>query len=153
MKGRKPCRRKLILGLKRKELAMTTQEATLHAYLSYADASRAIAWLEALGFVSAARQDGEGGQVVHAELRLGTAVVMIASADASYDVPTLNGLSTGAGLYLATPDVDDLFSRAVEAGGQSVLPPEDTEWGSRRARVLDLEGREWSFGSYRPGHP
>lgn len=25
------------------------------------------------------------------------------------------------------------------------------EWGTRRARVLDPGGREWSFGSYRPG--
>ncbi|MEU9731754.1 VOC family protein [Streptomyces sp. NPDC048002] len=130
---------------------MTTQEVTLHAYLSYADAAGAIAWLEALGFTTAARQDGQGGEVVHAELRLGTAVVMVASADAPYDVPQLKGLTTGAGLYVATPDVDGFFGRAVAAGGQSVIPPEDTGWGSRRARVLDPEGREWSFGSYRPG--
>ena len=24
-------------------------------------------------------------------------------------------------------------------------------WGSRRARVLDPQGHEWSFGSYEPG--
>lgn len=130
---------------------MTTQQTALYAYLSYADASAGIVWLEALGFVTTSRQDGEGGAVVHAELRLGEAVIIVASSDAAYDVPPLRGLSTGTGLYLAVADVDDLFGRAVEAGGQSVFPPEDTEWGSRRARVLDPEGHEWSFGSYRPG--
>ena len=30
-------------------------------------------------------------------------------------------------------------------------PPKDSEWGTRRCRVLDPEGYEWSFGSYRPG--
>jgi len=30
-------------------------------------------------------------------------------------------------------------------------PSADTDWGGRRARVLDPGGREWSFGSYRPG--
>jgi uncharacterized glyoxalase superfamily protein PhnB len=34
-----------------------------------------------------------------------------------------------------------------------VFPPEDTEWGTRRARLLDPEGGEWSFGSYAPGRP
>ena len=29
--------------------------------------------------------------------------------------------------------------------------PEDTEWGTRRARLLDPEGQEWSFGTYAPG--
>lgn len=29
--------------------------------------------------------------------------------------------------------------------------PEETEWGTWRARVLDPEGREWSSGTYVPG--
>jgi uncharacterized glyoxalase superfamily protein PhnB len=33
-----------------------------------------------------------------------------------------------------------------------VIAPETTEWGTGRARVLDPEGHEWSFGSYEPGH-
>ncbi|WP_343035272.1 VOC family protein [Cellulomonas septica] len=125
--------------------------ATLHAYLSYADASAAVDWLVALGFAVTARQDDEHGGVQHAEARLGDAVVMVASDDAAYAVPPLVGVSTGSGVYLCTPDVDDLHRRAVAAGGTSVIAPEDTAWGSRRARVLDVGGREWSFGTYAPG--
>jgi len=47
--------------------------------------------------------------------------------------------------------VDALHERAVGAGAREVFAPESTEWGSRRSRVLDPEGHEWSFGSYRPG--
>ena len=36
------------------------------------------------------------------------------------------------------------------AGCSEVISPEDTEWGTRRARVLDPEGVEWSFGTYDP---
>lgn len=125
--------------------------ARLHAYLSYQDAAGALRWLEALGFEVVRRQDGDSGQVVHSEVRLGDVVLMVASDDAAYEKPPLVGNSTGQGLYLLVEDVDDLHARAVEAGGRTVFGPEDTEWGTRRARVLDPEGTEWSFGTYEPG--
>lgn len=128
--------------------------ASLHAYLSYRDAPRALAWMSQVGFEVIARQDDEHGGISHAEVKYGNAVLMIASADANYDTPQLNGQSVGGGLYLCLPtasDVDGWHSRAVEAGAQNVFPPEETEWGARRARVLDPEGHEWSVGTYRPG--
>jgi uncharacterized glyoxalase superfamily protein PhnB len=128
--------------------------AELHAYLSYRDAETALAWLEAVGFEVVLRQPDAHGGLAHAEVRLGDVVLMVASADADYVTPPLLGRSTGDGLYLWLPDevaVDDFAERAVAAGGKPVFPPEDTEWGTRRARVLDPEGKEWSAGTYRPG--
>lgn len=126
----------------------------LYAYLSYRDAPRALDWMSKVGFQVLTRQEDSQGVVAHAEVRHGDAVLMLASADAAYDVPTLKGRSVGGGLYLWLPtasDVDRWHARAVDAGGRDVLPPEDTEWGTRRARVLDPEGHEWSIGTYRPG--
>jgi uncharacterized glyoxalase superfamily protein PhnB len=125
--------------------------ARLYGYLSYADAPAAISWLEAVGFEVVTRQDGNSGTVMHAELRLGDAVIMVASFDEQYDVLSLQGRSVGRGLYLHTTTVDEMYERAVAAGAQSVFAPEVTEWGSRRARVLDPGGNEWSFGTYVPG--
>jgi uncharacterized glyoxalase superfamily protein PhnB len=125
--------------------------ASLFGYLSYRDAQAAIAWLEAIGFESTARQAGDDEAVLHAELRLNDAVVMLATADADYAVPPLVGRSTGIGLYLRVQDVGAIYAAAIEAGATSVFEPEATEWGSERARVLDPEGHEWSFGSYEPG--
>jgi uncharacterized glyoxalase superfamily protein PhnB len=128
--------------------------ADLHAYLSYRNALAGLRWLEDVGFEVVSRQDGADGTVLHAEVRLGDVVIMVATADAAYDAPTLVGRSTGGGLYLWLPrpeDVDGWHERATDAGALEVIAPEDTEWGTRRARVLDPEGHEWSVGTYRPG--
>ena len=126
-------------------------EPRLFAYLSYPDAPAALEWLQAVGFAVVRRQDGAGGTVLHAEVRLGLAVVMVASSDADYVRAPLVGRSTGQGLYVLMDDVDGFFGRAVAAGATPVIEPEDTEWGSRRCRVLDPQGQEWSAGSYEPG--
>ncbi|WP_347111030.1 VOC family protein [Paenarthrobacter sp. S56] len=126
-------------------------DARLFAYLSYPDAPAALDWLAQVGFTVVRRQDGPDGSVVHAEIRMGQAVVMLASDDADYRRPPLAGRSTGQGLYLLLEDVDGFYRRAVASGGVAVIEPEDTEWGSRRCRVLDPQGREWSAGSYEPG--
>jgi uncharacterized glyoxalase superfamily protein PhnB len=128
----------------------------LAAYLSYRDAPGALEWLQAIGFAVVRRADAEDGTVAHAELRCDDVVLMVASYDAPYQRAPLVGSSTGGGLYLVLDDaaaVDDRYRRGIEAGGTSVFPPEDTEWGTRRARLLDPEGSEWSFGSYAPGAP
>jgi uncharacterized glyoxalase superfamily protein PhnB len=126
-------------------------DAALYAYLSYPDAPAALAWLEAVGFEVVTRQDGPSGTVTHAEVRMGDAVVMVASNDADYRPAPLLGQSTGHGLYLVMDDVEGFHRRAVAAGGTSVIEPEETPWGARRCRVLDPQGREWSAGTYRPG--
>lgn len=123
----------------------------LFAYLSYADAPRALEWLSAVGFAVVARVDSGDGRVEHAEVRLGDATVMVFSRDQPYENRALLDASTGGGLYLQVADVDGIFAKAVAAGGRPVIKPEDTEWGGRRGRVLDLEGNEWTFGTYEPG--
>jgi uncharacterized glyoxalase superfamily protein PhnB len=125
--------------------------ARLYVYLSYPDAAAALRWFAAVGFETVRRQDGDDGSVQHAEVRLGDAVVMVASDDAPYTKPALVGRSTGQGIYLLVDDVDTTHARALAAGATEVLAPEGTEWGTRRASVLDPGGTEWSFGTYEPG--
>lgn len=119
-------------------------------YLSYRDAAAALDFLTAaFGFEVTTRWDDDSGVVQHAEAKLGDAVVMLGTAD--HPEPELAGQSVGQGLYLVIEDVDALFARASGAGARVVYPPEDTEWGTRRCRLLDPEGYEWSLGTYRPG--
>ncbi len=130
---------------------MPASEPRVFAYVSYRDVLGAIRWLETIGFETVLRQE-ESGRVIHSELRSGDSVIMVASYDEECQTPCLMGHSTGRELYILTEHVDALFERAAAAGGHPVLPPESTDWGSRRARVLDPEGNEWTFGSYEPGH-
>ncbi|MFD8236454.1 VOC family protein [Streptomyces sp. NPDC059696] len=123
----------------------------LYAYLSYVDAAAALEWLTALGFTITTRHEGPGGDIVHAEVRRDEVALMVTSAEGGDAVPSSPG---GSGLYLCLADagdVDDWYHRAVGAGAREVIPPEDTPWGGRRARVLDPEGHEWSAGTYEPG--
>jgi uncharacterized glyoxalase superfamily protein PhnB len=123
--------------------------ATVVPYLSYRDAAAALAFLSrAFGLAVTTRWD-DGGVVQHAEVMLGDGAVMIGTAD--HPAATVTDRSVGQGVYLVVDDVEATFARALDAGATVVFEPEETEWGTRRAGVLDPEGYEWSLGSYRPG--
>jgi uncharacterized glyoxalase superfamily protein PhnB len=121
-------------------------------YLTYRDPAAALRFLEeGLGLRVVVRWDGEDGSVQHAEVAVGDGVVMLATAE-HHEAP-LEGFSVGQGVYVAVEDdeLDARFARARAAGARVVFSPEATDWGTRRFRVLDPEGYEWSVGTYRPG--
>lgn len=117
--------------------------ATLVPYLTFRSPQSVTFLVDGLGFEVTARQDGEDGAILHAEFERGDAQLMGGSGDL--------GAGGSPGLYLVVDDVDAVYERALAAGGQAVHPPHDTEWGSRRARLTDPDGVEWSLGSYQPG--
>jgi uncharacterized glyoxalase superfamily protein PhnB len=118
--------------------------ATLVPYLTFRDGEASLRFLTGvLGFEVLAEQRGDDGTVVHAELRRGDALVMGGAGDAAP--------AAAPGLYLVVDDVDETYARATAAGAAVGYPPEDTEWGTRRARFRDPDGHEWSVGTYRPG--
>ena len=119
--------------------------------LGYLDPEAAISWFEALGFELLLTWPYADGSIRHAELRRDDAIVMIAGAQEPLQQPELRGRSVGHGIYLQTDDVAGMYRAAMDAGATSVFEPEPTEWGTERARVLDPEGYEWSFGNYDPG--
>ena len=89
---------------------MTTEgtEATIYPVLSYADAGAAIDWLQkAFGFRTVMNVAGENGAVAHAEMALGTAVMMLGTAKPDFgwvspqDLPAVNQT-----IYVAVGDVD-----------------------------------------------
>ena len=90
--------------------------------------------------------------MIHAELSFGDGRVMLGSGEPpAPDAGRESGSSPRAhGVYVVVDDVDASHERALAAGARVVYPPEDTDFGTRRHRVLDLEGYEWSFGSYSP---
>ena len=123
----------------------------LHAYLSYREPEAALTWMARLGFPVISRVETGDGALQHAEVRVGSGVVMVAGFDDDYESPRLRRRSVGYGLYVTTDDVDGRYEQALDAGSRPVIVPEETPWGGRRARVLDPGGYEWSFGDYRPG--
>jgi uncharacterized glyoxalase superfamily protein PhnB len=120
--------------------------------LRYRDADAALEWLgRAFGARERAVHRDADGVVRHAELLLGTGVVMLGQNNGSF----LGGEEpdprrSTVSLYLVVPDPDEHHARASAAGAEIVRALEDTEYGSREYSARDLEGNRWSFGTYDP---
>ena len=126
---------------------------TIFPIVRYEDARAAIRWLcGTFGFVELFSVPEEGAAVRHAQLRLGTDVIMIGSVRRDGGIASPKTLGTATqGLYVWVEDVDGHCARARAAGAVITSPPANTDFGSRDYHVADLEGHPWTFGTYRPG--
>lgn len=124
--------------------------------LKYADAPAAIDWLcRALGFEKHLVVPGDDGTIAHAQLKLNGGMIMLGSArDTAFDnlqkPPAANGGTVTQSPYIIVDDVDAHHARALEAGAEIVMEPEDQDYGGRLYSCRDPEGHLWNFGSYNP---
>ncbi|ONI79844.1 glyoxalase [Actinosynnema sp. ALI-1.44] len=134
---------------------MTTQ-TVLSAYFGYRDAVQAIDWLgKALGFEPTMQFPDEHGGIMHAELRLGDAAIVVFSDRDGYERAPRRGDTAGHGLYLSVDSeetVDRIYQQAVAEGATTIWAAGRSEW-NYRFRVADPEGFEWTVGTYRFGEP
>ena len=96
-------------------------------YLYVDDAKAAIAfYVAAFDAEELYAYPNEDGGIVHAELRVGEASIMIADADVRSDTAAPKpGAPRSAGVHLYVRDVDAVHAQAVAAGAVSVVPPAD----------------------------
>ncbi|MCY1270269.1 hypothetical protein D9M71_337820 [compost metagenome] len=124
--------------------------------LRYRDAPAAITWLcNTFGFVEHLVVAEKDGSIAHAQLNLGTGMIMLGSVrDNDYGrhlrQPDENGGLGTQGIYLVVADVDAVHARALAAGATIVLPLKDEDYGGRGFTCRDPEGHLWSIGSYDP---
>jgi uncharacterized glyoxalase superfamily protein PhnB len=125
-------------------------EAKAYPTLRYDDAEAAMQWLErTLGFERREDHRDDDDNVVHAELALGSALIMLSCAARGRE--PFRSIPAGGGLiYIGVDDVDSLYERTREAGADIALELTDTDYGSRDFTVRDPEGTLWAFGTYRP---
>jgi uncharacterized glyoxalase superfamily protein PhnB len=131
---------------------MATQTSTPIFYpgLQYRDADAGMSWLrEVLGCEPREDHRDDDGNVVHAELDFRGAIVMLSSAGVGRE-PFRSLPAGGRLVYCAIDEVDSLYDRVREAGGDIAVELTDTDYGSRDFTVRDPEGNLWAFGTYRP---
>ena len=134
---------------------MTPNGSAIIPALRYNDARAAIAFLEkAFGFRSRLIVPGEGEDVVHAQLTVGDAMIMLGTHredefGRNMAVPGPGGRNTQT-IYLITEDPDAHYAGAREAGAVIVQELKDADHGGRGYTCRDQEGHLWSFGSYNP---
>jgi PhnB protein len=92
--------------------------------------------------------DGPDGKVGHAELDLGTSLIMLSDAfPGGTPAPNqLGGSPVTMMVYVA--DVDDVFNRAIKAGAKEIAPVQDQFYGDRSGQFEDPFGHRWSVASH-----
>lgn len=112
-------------------------------------------YVKAFGAKILGRMQGPDGKMMHAEMKIGDSIVMLADemppmpgqAGQSRKTPKNAGATTG-GVMLYVKDVDAVFERAVAAGGTAAMPPQDMFWGDRYGQIEDPYGHVWAVATH-----
>lgn len=131
--------------------------STIVPAMRYEDAPAAIEWLcKAFGFEKHLVVPGEAGEILHAQLRFGSGMIMLGSASRENEYgryvkpPEAAGGIGTQGIYVVVGDADAHYRRAVAAGARIVIDIKDEDYGGRGYTCRDPEGHVWTFGTYDP---
>ncbi|MGO9257950.1 MAG: VOC family protein [Bryobacteraceae bacterium] len=114
---------------------------TVTPYLVVPDADAELKFLAAaFGAVESLCQRSPDQKVMHAELKIGDSLVMLGQAGDQWK-------ALKAALYLWVENVDEVYAKALAAGGTSLSAPEDKLYGHRNAGVVDSCGITWWIGA------
>jgi PhnB protein len=96
------------------------------------------------------RFTGPGGELIHAEIRIGDSVVMITedAVDGPARSPDQLGGMVTCVMALYWQDVDPAWERAVSAGAEVIYPLEDQFYGERGGRLRDPFGQQWMMSQH-----
>ena len=116
-------------------------------HLTVGDASKAIDYYKkAFGATEMQRMQGPDGKIMHATIKIGDTYVFL-----NDEYPEMGGKSpqtlggSPVTINFYTPDVDQVFKAAVDAGGKIKMLLEDQFWGDRYGIVIDPFGHEWAI--------
>ena len=114
----------------------TQSHQTVTPYLIVPDALEFITFLET---VFGARQSymmmRDEATVAHAEMQVGTSVIMLSDSMEGYP-------PRGAGLFVYVADADETYALALAAGAKSITEPADMPYG-RSCGISDPFGNDW----------
>jgi PhnB protein len=89
------------------------------------------------------------GKIMHAELKIGDSIIMLADEFPSHEAfgPEYFGGSP-VSIVLYVENADELYARALEAGATSIRPMADQPFGDRSGTVRDPFGHRWILISH-----
>jgi PhnB protein len=113
------------------------------------DAVQAIDFYErAFGAQEVFRLTAPDGALVHASLRIGNSMLMLAD-----ECPPMGAFSprklggSPVTIHLSVADVDASYARAVAAGATAQMPVTEMFWGARYGVLEDPFGHSWSIAT------
>jgi PhnB protein len=81
------------------------------------------------------------GSIMNAEVRIGDSVVMVSEARGELK-------PMPSSIYLYVENTDLTYKHALQAGGTSMMEPEDEFYGDRNAGVKDPTGNHWWIATH-----
>jgi PhnB protein len=119
-------------------------------YLFVRSAASAIEFYKnVFGSTEIVRMAGSNGKIMHAELRIGDSIVMLADENPHTGVmspQTIGGFSVGLHVYVE--NVDAVIQKAVENGAKLLRPIKNQFYGDRSGSLLDPFGHMWSVATH-----
>jgi PhnB protein len=123
---------------------------TVTPYLTVHDAAAAIEFYKkAFGATETCRCAGPDGTIVHAEVQIGNARVMLGQecpVMGARSPKTLGGTASGLMIYLE--NVDARFQQALAAGATEKQAVTDQFYGDRSGTLIDPFGHVWTLGTH-----
>lgn len=92
------------------------------------------------------RHTGPDGKIMHAEIQVGNARIMVHDAMMGGKGPKALGGSP-MGLWIYVEDCDALYNRAVAAGCEIKQPMDNQFWGDRCGVIKDPYGFAWTIAT------
>jgi PhnB protein len=123
---------------------------TVTPYLVVRGAEKAITFYQtAFGAEELVRMPSPDGKLMHAEIRIGDSVVMMADEFPEMGSKSPDALGgTSSGLMIYSDNVQQLWDRAVKAGAVVEMPLAEMFWGDRYGKLRDPFGHSWALAQH-----
>jgi PhnB protein len=120
---------------------------TVTPYLVVDGASKLMDFVKAVfGAEEIFRMARPDGKIMHAEARIGDAVIEMSDANEQFPARPMP-------IHVYVRDVDATYARAMEAGATSYYAPVDQEYGDYDCGVRDALGNNWYIGMAKGPEP
>lgn len=136
--------------VKRKAAPIPKGFTTVTPHLVVNGAAEAIElYKKAFGAKEKNRMPGPDGRLMHAEIQIGDARLMLSDefpGGSSKSPKALGGTHSSVMLYVKK--VDAVFEQAVKAGFTVTMPVADMFWGDRYGQLVDPFGHSWAIATH-----
>jgi PhnB protein len=127
-----------------------TGYTTVTPYLAVRRATEAIEWYkQVFAAEEIVRMAGPDGKLMHAEIRVGDAIIMLSDEFVEMDCHAPSAVNPAtSSIWLYVPNVDQTFEKATGAGAKILNEVSDMFWGDRLGKVQDPFGHVWCIATH-----
>ena len=122
---------------------------TPHVVVKDAPAAMAF-YSKAFGAKELFRMPAPDGRIMHAQMMIGDAPLMLVEEMLEYGCKSPTSLGGSAvTIHLYVEEADRVFAAAIEAGAEEIMAPNDAFWGDRFSQARDPFGHIWSIATHK----